>query len=79
MRSFYLDFRHRLLTLAAPGDNQSLETVLDRASSPPEKDGAPVSSDPRYIYVDGQGQLHFAATLEDVPAALRSQARPLAQ
>lgn len=56
------------------------------ALSSPEKKSAPVSPDPvpsagasspRYLYVDGQGELHFADRLEEVPAAYRKDAQRL--
>ena len=53
---------------------------------PPEKKPAPASSSPapaagvsapRYVYVDGQGELRFADRLEEIPAAYRKDAQRL--
>jgi hypothetical protein len=37
---------------------------------------APPTAD-RYIYVDADGELQFADSLEDIPPALRKDAQPM--
>jgi hypothetical protein len=106
VRTFYVDFRTRLLQLghrlpanlggaerkapasvpawpkAAPVQPKAAEPAL----SPPEKMSIPArpgsvppagASNPRYLYVDRQGELHFADRIEDVPVAFRKEAQRL--
>ncbi len=40
---------------------------------------APAGEDPRYLYVDGNGDLQFAASLDEVPARFRKDAQPMQQ
>jgi hypothetical protein len=76
---------------AAPG---SVEAIIEqRAATPsvPDQAVAPAAarpgtavaqatgSQPRYVYADSQGQLHFADTLNEVPADYRSKAKKLGE
>jgi len=89
-RAFYLEFRQRIRSLVAPekegvlekealkkGD--ALEKVIEGAVRQQERAARNKPASPRYLYVDTQGQLRFADTLEEVPVDLRSQAQPLEQ
>jgi hypothetical protein len=60
--------------------------AAEPALAPPAKTSAPVrpapvpstgASSPRYLYVDGQGELHMVDRLEEVPAAYRKDAQRL--
>lgn len=105
VRSFYVDFRTRLLQLGhrlpakgapagkkaavppaakgAAGARPKAMDVQPKGAEPPprslpEKTPAPAGAGaPRYVYVDGQGELHFADSLEEVPASFRKGAQPL--
>jgi hypothetical protein len=78
-------------TKAAPG---SVEAIIEqRAAMPPVLDQpeAPAAArpgtagpqangaQPRYVYADHQGQLHFADTLNEVPTEYRSKAKVLGE
>ena len=59
-----------------------MESVIGKA--PPDKPApavkrAPGEPEPRYLYVDKYGELHFADRLEEVPAAYRRDAQPLSE
>ena len=75
VRIFYLDFRQRLLQLpqcsSRPVPAPKITTHLAR------KAGAKPAPSPRYVYADDQGNLQFAESLEEVPAHLRRDVRPL--
>lgn len=99
VRTFYVDFRTRLLQLGhrlpakgAPAGKKAAVPPAPKAApgvqpkraepvppSPPERKAAPAAAEsaPRYLYVDGQGELRFADRLEEVPAAYRKDAQPL--
>ena len=52
---------------------------LEKKSVPAKPGPVPSAgaSNPRYLYVDGQGELRFADRLEEVPAAFRKEAQRL--
>lgn len=73
----------------APG---SVEAIIEqRAATPsvPAKAAAPArpptaipqanGAQPRYVYADDQGQLHFADSLNEVPVGYRSKAKVLGE
>lgn len=89
--AFYRDFRSRLIdeffgeTTREP---PSIEAVIEqqqkdgdtpqsqRAAAADKNPSETSPSDtPRYLYVDAAGELHFADTLDDVPAAYRTEAQ----
>jgi len=72
VRSFYLDFRGRLLGLAGPVEPQTVEQSIEQATA---VDAAP--STQRYVYADASGTLQFADSLDEVPKAFRNEAQPL--
>jgi hypothetical protein len=88
IRSFYLDFRGRLLHLGEHRPPPTIDQLIDReVQSPPPlpaakrlapaaKTAAPASG-PRFLYVDGEGNLQFADRLEDIPRKYRKAARPM--
>jgi hypothetical protein len=53
--------------------------------APPKAPASPPAAGPAapagagYVYADARGELHFAASLEEIPAALRGSAQPLAR
>ena len=95
LREFYRDFRGRLLRVieVVPSQSpESIEAVIEgerdtaQASSPDAETGAapssrqqPADHASRYIYVDRQGVLQFADSLEDIPKAERESAQPLGE
>jgi len=88
VRSFYLDFRGRLLHLDEHRPPPTIDQLIDReVQSPPPvptakrlapaaKTAAPAPG-PRYLYVDGEGNLQFADRFEDIPRKYRKAARPM--
>lgn len=78
IQQFYLDFRSRLFGLVEGQTPSSIDQVIERAAEPAP--AAPAVGKPkpqRYLYVDDQGELQFADSLAEVPAAYRSKAQPL--
>lgn len=75
-RSFYTDFRSRLLE-TAPAPAPSVEGVIDRDGHSAGGSGSAAAGAPRYFYVDAQGQLQFASSLKEIPPALRAGAKRL--
>ena len=73
VRSFYLDFRQRLIGLTGEDAPASVEQSIEQATTPSPT--APAAQ--RYVYADENGNLQFADTLEDVPKPYRSEAEPL--
>jgi hypothetical protein len=77
-RNFYLDFRSGLLhpkaaRKAAPAVSASRR---EKKRSAPARVASPEPT-PRYVWVDGQGELRFADSLAEIPAAFRKEAKPL--
>jgi hypothetical protein len=72
-RGFYLDFRSRLLRMA------ETEPIPLPARSVSGSRGAEAATEsaPRFLYVDGQGQLQFVDSIEEIPPAFRREAQPL--
>jgi hypothetical protein len=56
-----------------PAPNKHSASVPSKVTKPP---AAPPAAD-RYIYVDADGELQFADSLEDIPPALRKDAQPM--
>ena len=86
IRSFYLDFRGRLLHVSGSAPAPTIDQVIDRevrsapAKPAPAASPAQVAGDePRYLYVDGEGGLQFADRLEEIPAKYRKSAKPMAR
>lgn len=92
VRAFYLDFRSRLLRQLPEEKLVSVEAIIEEAEkkvakplpkTPAQKKAAPVSAaeEPKYkyLYADDAGGLHFAASLEEIPAPYRKQAQRLAE
>ncbi len=80
-RSFYLDFRQRLITLGGAPSPDSVEAVieLDRPVAVP---GVVLRRNdvdsPSYLYLDKNGIIQFADSLEEIPRELRKEAERLA-
>lgn len=72
-QQFYRDFRERLLTLhRSTRSGDEIGQTIDQEVLRQE----PVKSS-RYLYVDSNGTLHFADSLQQVPAAYRRDAQVL--
>ncbi len=78
-QNFYVDFRTRILGLTgdyADRKADEIETVIDKSTTPPAE---PMSDSRRYLYVDDNGALQFADSLQQVPIKYRQDAQPLAE
>lgn len=77
IQQFYVDFRGRVLGLAAVAKtDRSIEQVIERNAA--AKNSAK-SKTHRYLYVDEQGALQFADSFDQVPLRFRKDAQPLAE
>lgn len=82
VHEFYVDFRSRLIGLTG---NDPVGQVITSNSQPVKttrtKDSAPQknSAHPRYLYVDADGALQFADSLEEIPLQYRRDAQPLSE
>ncbi len=79
-RSFYLDFRQRLISLGGGAEPDSVEAVIESTQS----DTTPAVvlrrnevESPRYLYLDADGTIQFADSIEDIPDELRNGAERL--
>lgn len=76
---FYIDFRARILKLSGrkvQPEEDMIEKVIEKSSKVESK----TSTKPiRYLYVDDQGTLQFADSLQQVPIKYRQKAQPLAE
>lgn len=78
LQDFYQDFRNRLLGHAPAKATKPVPPAPRPAKTPPPP--PVVSTDhPQFIYVDREGQLQFADSLEEIPTEFRGQAQKLAQ
>ncbi len=82
VHEFYVDFRSRLLGLT--GNDPIGRTITANhqpaKSEQPEALSAPANkTQPRYLYVDADGALQFADSLDDVPLQYRRDAQPLSE
>lgn len=73
-QQFYRDFRERLLSLHRQDilDDQIGQAIEAQTARPATEKSS------RYLYVDRDGVLQFADSLQQVPAAYRQSAQPLA-
>ena len=72
-QEFYLDFRQRLFGLVSTPGPTSVEQVItekDDVATPVQE-----TATPRYLYVDDNGQLQFANSMEDIPPEFRKDAQ----
>ena len=79
-QAFYVDFRKRLFGLfdgeqEAP-KKDAIEQVIENSTAPPASQANTAN---RYLYVDENGALQFADSLEQVPQKFRKDAKPLAE
>ena len=72
VRTFYLDFRQRLLGLVGSPEPKTVEQSIEQSATP-----AAATASPRYVYADASGNLQFADSLEEVPQQYRSEAEAL--
>ncbi|RMF44814.1 MAG: hypothetical protein D6751_08460 [Deltaproteobacteria bacterium] len=80
VQQFYVDFRSRLFGVITGEAPRSIEQVIEKAAKPPAapaKGPSAVPAGPRYLYVDADGNLQFAESLQEIPAAFRSSAQKL--
>lgn len=73
VRTFYLDFRSRLIGLTGSSAPQSVEQSIEQAATQP----ATQPAHQRYVYADADGNLQFADSLAEVPETYRREAQPL--
>lgn len=79
-KSFYLDFRQRLIALGGDEIPESVEAVIDSsddASTPGIVLKRNEGDAPRYLYLDTDGNIQFADSLDDIPRELRGEAERL--
>ena len=79
-RSFYLDFRQRLIALGGGTAPDSVEAVIEstRPDTTPEVVRRRNEEDsPRYLYLAEDGTIQFADSIEEIPEALRDGAERL--
>jgi hypothetical protein len=85
VRQFYIDLRGRMGLLLGGERRATVESVIEQIDGRPAAREArpaplvPAEPSPRYLYVDAEGQLQFADSLEEVPSRFRREARPLDQ
>jgi hypothetical protein len=60
----------------APGT--SIERVIEERRTQPAQPPAKTPA-PRYVYADDRGEIHFAATLAEIPEEYRGKAKPLGE
>mgnify|MGYP001237905385 CR=1 FL=1 len=74
-QQFYRSFRSRLLDteLPSPVEQASPGRQVQNVSVPP----VATPQAPQYVYVDQDGQLNFAVSLDEIPRAFRDGAQPL--
>jgi len=78
LQEFYRDFRSRLLGTGLPEPAREIPPPAQPVKKPSPLPA--VSTDqPRFIYVDRDGQLQFADSLEEIPTEFRGKAQKLAQ
>ncbi len=93
--NFYRDFRNRLIDMASGKQQaapKTIEAVIEKQEKQavmPQKIKKSEQTQPastprtsglqRYLYSDGNGELHFTDSLDEVPDEYRGQAQPLGQ
>lgn len=78
-QQFYVDFRTRLIEIVRGKPNSppdAIEAVIEKVATVPKKAAKKAS---RYLYVDADGTLQFADSLQQVPRQYRQDAQPLAE
>lgn len=73
-RSFYLDFRQRLIALGGSSDHDSVGAVIELTQPDTMPDVVRRRNEgdsPRYLYLDAEGTIQFADSIEEIPTALR--------
>lgn len=79
-RSFYLDFRQRLIALGGQSEPDSVEAVIEstRPETTPDVVRRRNAGDsPRYLYLATDGTIQFADSIEEIPDELRDGAERL--
>jgi hypothetical protein len=81
VHAFYVDFRSRLIGLSGQDPVAKAISTNRQPETAPQtpQPAAPAHSQPRYLYVDGDGALQFADSLEEVPLQYRRDAQPLSE
>ncbi len=84
MRDFYIDFRGRLIGLS--GNDPIAKAISSNRQRPATAPPVPAAEQsvsaqkkPRYLYVDKDGALQFADSLDDIPLQYRVDAQPLSE
>jgi hypothetical protein len=76
---FYVDFRSRLFGLTAQEDSTNEDRIEKMINQSAHQDVSQATHPNRYLYVDENGDLQFADSLQQVPVKYRSNAQPLAE
>jgi hypothetical protein len=89
IQTFYQDFRGRLFSLVTGSSAPTIDKIIEQADLPvtaPAKAPAAAvvaptakseGASPRYLYVDKDGALQFAESLDEVPTKFRASAQQL--
>ncbi len=88
VQRFYVDFRGRIQRLVLKtarslpaGGAPTVESIIEKTETAPPRP-APVQPEargPKFFYVDGQGELRFADSLDEVPERFRASIKRLDQ
>lgn len=79
-KSFYLDFRQRLIALGGGDAPDSVESVIESTrpdTTPDIFKRRNEDESPRYLYLAEDGTIQFADSIEEIPVALRDGAERL--
>jgi hypothetical protein len=76
---FYIDFRTRLLNLTETSINQDRDTIEKIIKKTVPTPAILTNKPTRYLYVDKNGTLQFADSLQQIPINYRQDAQPLAE
>lgn len=78
-QQFYVDFRTRLAGLISNNPNpqsDAIKAVIEKTATAPAQS---TDKSSRYLYVDANGTLQFADSLQQVPSQYRKEAQLLAE
>ncbi len=73
----YTELRASLLGLGIQRPAPTVEAAIEAAALRPRPPAAVPG--PHYLYLDAQGQLQFADTLDEIPSSLRASAQNLSR
>ncbi len=87
VQRFYVDFRGRMQHLVLkptrslpPSGASTVESIIEKTEAAPgRRTSAPAARGPKFLYVDKQGELRFADTLDQIPERYRASVQRLDQ